>query len=175
MVDGMIWRFIHHSELARQEITKIAELKNQHWQYGITSQISWMNENIGNNDVHLVGEQELEGRVVINAYATLVKLQIKIDEMEYDAIGVGGVCVDRHIQGGGVGKQLILKANYFIRQHNCIGILLCRDKLIRFYEKCQWKIIAFKEAKVANLNYKYNIMTLNDIKQCDIITIDKNF
>lgn len=171
----MRWRIVNHSDLARSDLLRIAELKNQHWPYGIDSQIGWIKENILDGDAHLIGEDETDGEAPIKAYITLSQLQVDIDSKHYKAIGIGGVCVDKGLMNRGLGRVLVTEANRVIQDNNCLGILLCKDGLVAFYEKCRWNLLKYRTAKVANIPFEYNIMLLEGVDTCCNITIDRNF
>jgi len=157
------------------EKLRIAELKEQHWQYGIESQLQWMKDNIISNDYHLMGE-EVDGEVVsLRAYISIIQLNIKIDGEIYDALGIGGVCVDKSIEHSGYGKLLVREACKYIISKGKTGILLCNDELKNFYEKCGWNQLIFERAEVAGIRYFNNIMLLFGVCKCSLITINRNF
>lgn len=171
----MKWRNAKQNELSFEEEIRIAELKNQHWPYGIDSQIQWMKKNIYANDVHLMGEEETEKGIVLRAYLTLSQLNVVIDNNNYDLIGIGGVCVDKGSQHTGMGKRLVDKANIYIKEQGRPGLLLCKDNLADFYKKCGWNLLKFQMAVVAGRNYEHNIMLLGANGSCSKIIIDRNF
>lgn len=167
----MKWQIVKHSKISRNDLMRIAKLKDQHWPNGIASQLEWMRNNVFERDDHLIGEDE-DG---IKAYITLSCLDITIDEIKQHATGVGCVCVDKRLQGIGIGKELVSEANRFIINHDATGILLCKDELVDFYSKCKWEVLRYQEAKVAGRNYNYNIMHFNGLTDCRRIFIDRDF
>lgn len=171
----MNWRVVKHKDLSMAEGLRIAYLKDQYWPYGLESQILWMRDNIGLDDVHLMGEQMDGDEMVLKAYITLTNLKIEIDQQHIDFIGVGGVCVDKIIQHSGMGRLLMNEARKYINRQNKPGILLCKDTLVPFYEKCDWGLLHYQSACVAGNNYEHNIMLLDKDCTCSNIIIDKNF
>lgn len=170
----MRWEIINHYDLSESDRIRIAELKNQHWPYGVSSQMEWMNKNIGNGDVHLLGDSLSDNKQLL-AYATLSKVNVSINGIEHEAVGVGGVCVAKSIQHSGLGKQLLEEAGCYIREQGKMGILLCQDKVLGFYLKCKWNKVAYKTATVSGKEYFYNILILDNNCSCNEIVIDRNF
>lgn len=171
----MKWEFIRHCDLSSNEKYQIAKIKDQHWPYGINSQLEWMKKNIRDEDVHLIGKNETENRDLI-AYLTLTKINILIDTEGYEAIGVGGVCVEKKHQHIGLGQNTMKEASAYISNREKIGVLLCKDSLIKFYDICGWKKLKYKKAITDRVEYSNNIMVLDYKKlSCDIVTIDRIF
>lgn len=171
----MIWKVVKHKDLSLAEGLRIAYIKDQHWTYGLESQILWMRDNIEMNDVHLMGEEQVGNTITLKAYITLINIIVIIDDHYINCLGVGGVCVDRGSQHLGVGRLLMGEANKYIRGQHKQGILLCKDTLIEFYAKCGWKLLNFQAASIAGNNYENNIMLLDKDCTCSNIIINKNF
>lgn len=171
----MEWKFVKHKCLSVAEGMQIACLKDQHWQYGIKSQILWMNDNLEDNDIHLICKNTDGRDSILQAYITLTNLCVEIDGQYLECVGVGCVCVDKTCQHTGLGRLLIEKANSFIKEQKKYGILLCKDALVSFYEKCGWKRIQYESATVADNRYDHNIMLLGKACICSKIKIGKNF
>ncbi len=170
----MIWRIIKNDSLSDEDKLRIAEIKNQHWPYGISSQLEWMKKNIKDEDYHLIGEDRPYSSFLLS-YSTLSRLFVNIDDTNYEAIGVGGVCVSKSILHCGMGKQLMEEVDCFIRKQGKPGILLCQDKVVEFYMKYNWMLVDFNSAKVAGMPYYYNIMTLDNTVSCNEIVVDRYF
>jgi len=171
----MNWKLVKHKDLTMADGLRIAYLKEQHWPYGLESQILWMRDNIALDDVHLMGEKQDGDKIVLEAYITLSNLTVTIDNQQIDCIGVGGVCVDKTIQHSGIGRLLMQEAEMYITKQGRLGILLCKESLVSFYKKCGWKLVQYKSASVAGINYEHNIMLLGKNCTCSNIIIDKNF
>ena len=171
----MNWRVIKHRDLSMADGLRIAYMKDQHWPYGLESQIFWMKDNIRMDDAHLMGEEQSGDKTELKAYITLVNLSVAIDDLNIDCIGVGGVCVDKEMQHSGMGRHLMQEAGKYINEHSKPGILLCKEDLIPFYEKCGWKPIHYQIATVAGNYYEHNIMLLDKECTCSNIIIDRNF
>ncbi len=175
MVDGMKWIIVKHEDLSDSEAVRIAELKKQYWPYSVESQLLWMADNIQKGDSHLMGEENINGETKLIAYITLTKLNVVIDHNLQEYIGVGCVCVDISLQHSGLGKALMETANQYINEREKMGILLCKNKLVGFYQKCNWHLLDYKKAYVAGAKYDHRIMHFHDDFMCDEIIIDRAF
>ena len=171
----MIWKSIKHKDISDAEKISIAKLKNLHWPYGIESQLRWMDANIRLDDVHLMGEEETENGTELRAYSTITNQNVCIDGKHYEFLGVGGVCVDKNIQHSGIGRQLLKVTGEYIEQQEQKGILLCKETLQGFYEKCGWGLLDYRMARVADVGYEQKIMLLKSKCSCNEIVIDRNF
>lgn len=171
----MNWKIVKNKDLTMAECLRIAYLKDQHWPYGLESQILWMKDNITIDDAHLMGEEQDGDKIDLKAYSTLSNLIISINGLQINCIGVGGVCVDKALQHSGVGQVLLREAEKYINKQGQMGILLCKDPLVPFYEKCGWKLVRYKTALVAGSNYEHSIMLLGKNCVCSNIIINKNF
>ena len=171
----MEWKIVKHKDLSINEGLQIAYLKDQHWQYGVESQIRWMKDNLFDDDKHLMGTVHDGNQQLLKAYTTLTSINVDFDGEVFECIGIGNVCVDKDSHHLGVGRLLMMESERYIKnQHKC-GILLCKDPLIPFYEKCGWKLIRYRNAFVAGNRYDHNIMTFG--RNCTYMNIkmDKNF
>lgn len=171
----MRWTTVKHKDLSDADKIRIATLKNQHWPYGIDSQLLWMEENIKMDDVHLLGEVDDGIAPTLGAYITLSNLKVTIDGKCFDFIGAGGVCVDKRIQHSGFGKQLMNTADMYIREQGKPGIFLCKDAVLGFYIKCGWKILHYDSALIAGKVFEHHIMLNDRVCSCVNIAFDRNF
>ena len=171
-MNEMEYNLVKHCDLSDDLRIKIAELKNQHWPYGIESQINWINNNTQANDYHLLG---LDNNRVIRAYLTIVNVKISNGEKIEDAVGIGGVCVDKRIEHSGIGKQLVTVANTYIKKKAKMGILLCKDMHIEFYKKCKWIKADYEMAFVDGQHFEEIVMTYPCVLRSKSIVIDRNF
>lgn len=167
------WEIVENSNLSILDKERIAKLKDQHWKYGMQSQLKWLYDNIYKKDLHLLGRAK---NSEIFAYLNMVQLCVKFGDTQCDCIGIGNVCVDKIYEHAGYGMRLLREANKFIKQTDKQGILLCKNTLVGFYQKCDWKEIKALEVYVAFEKYQCNVMVYPERKaKEDIIVIDRNF
>lgn len=169
-------QFCETQELSERDFRSIIAIKQQHWDYSIDSQIKWFRKNIFDNDFHIIIKQ---GERII-AYLNLVNVNVFIDEKEYLALGVGNVCVDKEYKGLGWGLILIRIVNSLIKRQKRFGLLLCKDNLIGFYSKGDWKLFNVSKVRIGTLDYHNTVMIydpylINDKDGVVSIEIDRNF
>lgn len=171
----MNWKTIPHEALTEADARRIAALKDQHWTHGLASQLRWIADNTRPGDLHLLGEATDGDTSRLAAYLTLFRVKVRLDADELDALGVGCVCVDKTAQGSGMGKRLMRAAARVIRDRRQPGILLCKESLTGFYEKCGWTRLSYETATVAGAPYDKCIMTLEPMAAAASVQIDRNF
>ena len=169
---NLTWKIVKHTDLSIDDLHSIAVLKNQHWPYGIDSQIRWTKENVFDEDFHLMGMNE-DYRLV--AYITISRLSVVIDGVSNEVLGIGGVCIDKEFEHHGYGKKMVNEANSFIQCQSLMGLLLCKENLVAFYKKCGWLDIEFECALVAGNAFSHKIMAFPNMFMCKSIAIDRNF
>jgi len=163
-------KFIKHSECSEDLLYRIGILKKQHWNYPVLEQIRWFNNNLSDQDIHIC--IFIEDNLI--AYTTLVNIKYQIeDNIEREGLGIGSVCVDTNYLNKKYGFFVVQVVSAFIRQKKIVGILLCKDELVSFYEKNNW-IKFIGQLKVQNLNMFCNVLTTETIKS-NIITLNKSF
>ena len=176
MVDAMniVWKFVKHNDV-REELSIIANIKDQHWTHGILSQIDWIHKNIDSEDIHLMGFDNDSSELV--AYMAIMNVEAIISNLSFSFLGFSNVCVDKRFTKEGIGSRLVTQANKYIIENNKTGILLCRDSLVGFYEKNGWNLLVYKEAYIKDSPYEKNVMLFNEPSMpngCSI-RISKNF
>lgn len=170
------WLTIKDSDMTQENYEMVAKLKEQYWPHGILSQIQWMKANLSCDDIHLIGKDRETGEIV--AYSALVKVHLNSNNEISEYLGLGNVCVDCFYSKEGIGTRLIEVANIYIKNAQIKGILLCKDALVSFYEKCGWKTQSYDSIYIAGVPYSGNVMFLGDdvnIPKNTKIYIDKNF
>ena len=170
------WEILKHEELTTCCKNQIAVIKDQHWKHGMKSQLDWMDKNICYGDLHLVGKLQNDKNERICAYLNLVHINASFDGNENECIGVGNVCVDKEYEHIGYGSLLLNQANEYLLKLGKQGILLCKDALVPFYEKCNWEKIFSKQVRIRSKDYIDNVMSFPIVKQhIDEIKLDRNF
>ncbi|WP_299183842.1 hypothetical protein [uncultured Chryseobacterium sp.] len=163
-------KFITHQECSAELLEKICTLKKQHWDYPVAEQIRWFNENLIDEDIHVC---VFNGDDLI-AYTTIVNIKyLTEDNTEKEALGIGSVCVDVKYLNQKYGFFVVQIVTAYIRQRGVMGILLCKDELVLFYEKNNW--IKFNgQIKIFDLNKACNVLTTETIDS-NIISLNKSF
>lgn len=175
-MDDVCWKILKHEELTNSYKKQIVMLKDQHWKYGMQSQLNWIDKNIQLGDLHIVGERWNNKSHCICAYLNLVRVNVRFDEKNYEYIGIGNVCIDKKYEHRGYGIKLLNQVNTYLIETGKQGILLCKDSLVPFYKKCGWEMILPKQIRIGSDEYNNKIMVFPMIEQTiERIEIERNF
>ena len=136
MVNNIEINYIRHIDLKIKDKNEINILKSQHWNYSLEEHDLWMNSNIKDSDYHIL----IKSNQMIIGYMNVVNRILMIDNKNIEALGIGNVCVDKNYIGKKIGLLLMDACNIFLKYNSKIGILLCKDNLIKFYLKSGWNL-----------------------------------
>lgn len=169
----MIIEFIYNKEIEKNILNKIINLKMQHWPYDEDAQIKWMEQNLHADDIHVCVFQD----EALTAYLNLVELHAVIDDKVVKAYGIGNVCVDKVYSRKGYGKMLMAAINVFLVERNIAGILLCKERLVPFYTKANWRCIDRQRVKtfIGNKLFEHCTMVFNIELPQQSMYLDRNF
>jgi len=127
--------YIHHAELTESLLQEIINIKSVAWPYSIESQHAWIKANLKNNDIHVL---LLKDNKVV-AYLNLIEIELIIDSKIFIGFGIGNVCAAE--KGKGWGKELINHVNMYLKKNNKVGLLFCKNNLVKFYYVNGWTLI----------------------------------
>ncbi len=161
-----------HKDLNEDALREIIRLKQQHWNHPYESQKKWIEDNLQPEDIHML--YAIDGRYI--AYMSICIIDIFSKEMHIKAKGLGNVCVDKELQGKGLGKRLVEKANELITDAGEVGILLCHNHLLAFYERCGWHNVEYNSLLIGENKFNDILMLLNcDKNYLSDVVLDRNF
>lgn len=146
------YRIISHSDVSKETLLEIAEIKSVRWSYSLEEQLNWMNKNLKSNDYHLL----IYANDIVIAYANFVAVEAFVNENSIQFMGIGNVCTLE--SGKGYGDILMKSINDTIITQNWKGVLLCKDYLISYYEKYDWILV---EAYKITPQTRENILIFN--------------
>lgn len=162
-------------ELTIMDVNALIQLKRQYWPYNDKEQKMWLNRNIESNDMHMLINRE----GVLLAYLNAVKVDVNVNDSLHKMLGIGNVCVDRDSIHTGLGSILMTSINATIRTMNTSGILLCKEKLINFYETLNWNIVnadtSIQGQPCEHFVMVYDPLRLVDFRESPHINISRNF
>lgn len=143
-------KIFHHKNISEEYLSEAAKIKSLRWKYSEKEHLVWMMKNLSGNDDHLL--LYLDNNLI--GYANLVDIIININEENVQVRGIGNVCTSE--TGKGFGNVLMEEVNTVLQQNQWKGILLCKDHLVPYYEKFDWKLInknAVKAEKYSEINF----------------------
>jgi hypothetical protein len=154
---------IKHENLTNLYLDLICEIKQTAWNYSIAEQKEWIKKNICINDIHVLLRAD-ENYV---AYLNMIQLNLSINKLSFNGIGLANVCSS--IKKKGFGSELIKEVNCYLINKNKIGLLFCKDNLIKFYEKNHWVLINKGNLKSIDIAHNIHIMIFNYIGDVDCL------
>lgn len=135
-------------------LREIISIKSESWPYTYEQHLEWMQQNLGENDIHVLLESD--GEFV--AYLNLIDIKLNIDQKEYSGLGIGNVC--SRIYGKGFGRKMMEEVNSYLLHKDKIGLLFCKDSLVPFYKKVSWNLIPKEKTKIHFKEDSVNIMII---------------
>lgn len=149
---------VKHSELSPHQIEQICNLKAVRWNYySLEQHRQWMVENLQPSDYHIL----LIENAKLFGYTNLVEISATINDEVVFMKGVGNVCTLE--TGKGYGNVLMQEVNRNLTEHYWIGLLICKQELVKYYDKFGWVVIDKGVCHIDNLddvNFMiYNVQT----------------
>ena len=151
-------------KLRKKDILEIATLKNSHWNFGISSQLSWFKNknNVFKNDFHLFLKKDEK----IIGYVQLGKRKYILNSKENSYYLFRTLIVFKKERNEKIAKKIMYEVSNFIKQKKLPSFLLCKKNLIKFYEKYGWIILNKKKFKVQDHKTSLRGMIFN-LKKTD--------
>ena len=148
-------KLIRHSEVSETELNEIIIIKSVAWPYPREKQLEWLKANLRDSDLHLL----LLNNEKPFAYLNLINIELGIDHKVYGAYGIGNVCSIE--KGKGYGDELMKQVNKYIISENKLGLLFCKQSLVDFYKKQNWKLIDKNQITLSLDNSHIKTMIFN--------------
>ena len=119
-------------KLKKKDIREIVNIKNSHWNFGISSQLKWFNDkkNVFKNDLHFY----LKKNSKVIAYVQLGKRKYIINLKKKNYILFRTLVVLKNERGKNFSKKIMHEVLKLIKMQKLPCFLLCKKKLIKFYE-----------------------------------------
>lgn len=136
---------------------EICSLKNEEWKYSLKSQLIWFRQNIQKNDICnlLKNKGKIIGLTIFRKRTYKIRLK-KEKYLLFDTL-----IISKKFRKKKLSPLLMALNTFVILDHNLLSLLICDDRLVKFYEKFGWskinnKFIAFKDYK-----FKSNALIIN--------------
>lgn len=153
--------------LSKREVDSICKIKDIFWPYGVESQLNWFKDNISRNDLHFLS---YDGKTLV-AYLNLIDIVVKINSYDYLGYGFGNLC--SLIEGKG--HELMKAANQKLISESKVGLLFCKEKLIKYHEMTGWQKVCRSKIKINHDNSNFFTMIRSfDLSETEIITLEYN-
>ncbi|MBJ9722867.1 hypothetical protein I5515_13775 [Acinetobacter calcoaceticus] len=148
-------KLIAHKEITENELNEVVRIKSAQWHYSYDEQLQWIKKNIKDLDIHVL--LSLDGRNV--AYLNLIDIDLFVEEIAVKGFGIGNVCAIE--KGKGFGFELMKEVNETIIRLNKVGLLFCKEPLLKFYRSLGWKDLASEEYKINGDKLEVMIYNVN--------------
>jgi hypothetical protein len=137
-------------ELSQNLKKKIFLLKKSSWNYSLKNQDIWFKNNVFNNDIHNLFflKNELIG------YTLLRKRTFEINKNKKKYFYFDTMVIKKKFQKLGFTIFLMNFNIFIIKKNNLISFLMCKKKLIKFYEKFYWKKLHNKNFEIIDSKKK---------------------
>ena len=122
-------------ETPSKALEDICNIKSKRWNYTQDQCISWIEENLEEDDYHLC--IYIKNNII--AYMNFVFIEAKVNDSIIPFVGIGNVCTAE--SGKGYGDLLMKEVHKIIVEKNWKGILFCKDALVPYYEKYNWQLV----------------------------------
>ena len=158
---------IASDKLTNKEIKDICLLKDTQWKFGIKSQINWFNNNIKKNDLHNLFyiNSKLVGYTLLRKRTFEIKaLNKKAKYLLFDTL-----VIDKKYRDIQLSKLIMNFNNMIIKRSTLFSFLICKDKLVSFYKKNNWKKLNKKTFNIVDYPFSSNGMIFNKLnfnKKC---------
>tara|TARA_X000000950_G_scaffold287495_1_gene399995 strand:- start:8768 stop:9280 length:513 start_codon:yes stop_codon:yes gene_type:complete len=119
----------------KDHLNKIFELKDQYWEYGLSSQRKWHNKNIKSSDTNFF----VTSKNKTLFYLLSRKIKCEINNKKFNFNTLDFVCIDKSL----IGKKIsnIFVEFFFILNNKDQYIITCNKKLCKYYSKFDFRKI----------------------------------
>jgi len=148
-------------QLSKSDILNICKLKNQHWKYGLNSNLKWFKKNIKKKDIHnlfFFGNKLLGYTLLRKRYAFIrnQKIEKKINYLYFDTL-----IIKKKFRKRNYSKILMNFNSYIITKQKLHSFLVCTKRLINFYKKYNWIILDKEKFQVKDRKFSKTGMIFN--------------
>jgi spore coat polysaccharide biosynthesis protein SpsF len=147
------------NNLSKKLIKDICILKDEIWKFGIRSQLNFFHNVTGKNDIHnlLFLKKELIGYTLLR----INNKDLKFLGKKQKFILLDAFIIKKKYRKLQFGEMLMHYNNNKILSLNLPAFLMCKKKLIKFYEKIFWKICNLNNITYLNKNLKKHLLYFN--------------
>jgi hypothetical protein len=154
-------------KLTHKEIKEICLLKDKQWKYGAKLQLKWFKNNIKKNDIHnlFYKNSKLVGYTLLRKRTCKSKnLNDKTQYLLLDTL-----VIDKKFRSMKLSSLLMNFNNTIIKHLGLSSFLICKDELVGFYKKNNWKKLNKNKFNIGDNTFRSNGMIYNKLnfdKEC---------
>ena len=145
------------SELTRQQKLFICKLKNQHWKFSLDEQKKWFLKNFKKMDIHNI----LIFKSKIIGYTALRRKHCSINKKKTKFLLFDTLIINKKFRNQKLSNILMIFNNYIIKKNKTFSFLVCKNNLVKFYEKHGWYKLKNKNFFTSNKKSYENGMIFN--------------
>ena len=148
-------------KLNKEKIIQISKLKDSQWNFGLKSQIKWIQKNVKKNDIHnlLYIKSKLIGYTLLRRRSFNTSNQFKKKYLLFDTL-----IIHKDYRNKKLSKLMMVFNNTIIKETGFFSFLICKNDLVSFYKKNGWIKLNKKKTKVVDHAFSSNGMLYNTKK-----------
>ena len=143
--------------ISSKELREICSLKNEQWKYNLNSQLKWFKKNIQKNDI--CNLLKIKGKII--GLTILRKRTYKIQLKKGKYLLFDTLIISKKFRKKKLSSLLMALNNFVIFNQNLLSLLICNNRLVKFYEKFGWSKIQSKFIVFKDYNFKSNALIIN--------------
>lgn len=143
--------------ISPKELKEICLLKNEKWKYGINSQLRWFKQNINKNDI--CNLLKIKGKIIGLTILRRRSFKIKLKKSKYFLFDT--LIISKKFRKKKLSSILMTLNNFVILENNLLSLLICDNRLIKFYEKFGWSRLSNKFFEIKDYDLRTNVLTIN--------------
>ena len=149
-------------KLLDREIKEICLLKDKEWGFGIKSQIKWFRNNVKKYDINnlLYLKSKLVGYTLLRKRTYKLKNSSKKNKyLLFDTL-----IIDKKYRRRRLSNLIMNFNNLIIKELGFFSFLICKDEMVKFYIKNEWKKLNNKKFSIMDYPFSSNGMIFNILK-----------
>jgi len=151
------FKSVKTKNLSQIQIKEICNLKNLEWKFGIKSQLKFFKNSIKPEDVHncFYLKKKLIG------YTLLRNRKFFIENKKSNYFLFDTLIIRKSLRKNNLSSLMMLFNNNIILESKKTSFLICKNKMVKFYEKFFWVKEKKINFKIIDRNFNSNGMFFN--------------
>lgn len=147
-------KFLKTNKLIKKDLIEVINLKNQEWKYTYRKHFLWIKKNIQKKDIHVIlkFQNKTIGYTLLRDRTFQIEGKNKVRKFYLFDTHI----IDKKYRKNLIHKKkpsefLLKKITSFFKRKRSTSFLLCKKKLVKYYEKYNWKSLNNKNIDIKNL------------------------